>query len=236
MKRSRLSVRVTVVILAVVTAACGSESVATAPSTPAAPTTNAPAPSGPAVTLTGRVTEVSGAGLSASVGANPLRPTPSWHGPPRGTQADAGGQYRFTTLPLHPGTVYVRAWKEGYVQQCATAVTLHADTTVDLTLTPFTNALVSGLPTASHLRHVSGVVYERTGIGRRPLAGVWVGWEPIMDTVVADTRTDAQGRYRLCGIPRDRIDSLFAVRIGTNRPAMSAVDAGGDAVIDFELP
>jgi hypothetical protein len=57
-----------------------------------------------------------------------------------------------------------------------------------------------------------------------------------MDTVVADTRTDAQGRYRLCGLPRERIDSVFAVRIGTYRPVMASVEAGGDAVIDFELP
>lgn len=59
-----------------------------------------------------------------------------------------------------------------------------------------------------------------------------------MDTVVADTFTDAQGRYRICGISRDRITGLFAVRIvrGPGRPAYAEVEAGGDAVVDFELP
>jgi Carboxypeptidase regulatory-like domain len=229
----RATVRTTIMLLAVVTAGCGGDSVS---SSPTAPTTIAPVATGPSVMLTGRVTDASGAGLSASVGANPLRWTQPWTGPPRSTLADATGLYRFVLLPQHPGTVYVRAWKEGFVQQCAQAVTLHTDTSIDITIVPFTNALTSGLPTAPHLRHVSGVVYEKTGIGRRPLAGVWVGWEPIMDTVVADTRTDAQGRYRLCGLPRERIDSVFAVRIGTYRPVMASVEAGGDAVIDFELP
>ena len=38
---------------------------------------------------------------------------------------------------------------------------------------------------------------------RRPVAGVWVGRAPMMDTVVAETFTDAQGRYRICGLPRE---------------------------------
>jgi len=71
---------------------------------------------------------------------------------------------------------------------------------------------------------------------RLPFASVWVGWEPMMDTVIADTVTDSQGRYRLCGLPRDRVDALFAVRQGTSAPVSATAAAGGDAVVDFELP
>lgn len=221
--------------ITLLTSGCDSKSVTQSVAIPTAPTPTAPAPSGPTVTLTGTVTEVSGPVLSASVGAYPLRWTNVWSGSPRSTLTDAAGQYRFASLPEHPDAVYVRAWKDGYVQQCAAAVTLQADTSLNLTVTSYANALTAGLPTAPNLRHVSGVVYETTANGRRPVAGVWVGWEPIMDTVVADTRTDSQGRYRLCGLPKNRIDSLFAVRTGTNRPISMAAEAGGDMVIDFEL-
>jgi hypothetical protein len=130
----------------------------------------------------------------------------------------------------------VRAYKEGYVQQCAAAVTLQHDSSINLTLTTFANARITNLPVSPQLRQISGVVYEGTGPGRRPLASAWVGWEPIFDTVVADTRTDAQGRYRLCGLPRSRIDGLFAVRAGTYQPGYSVVEATDDTVVDFELP
>ena len=63
-----------------------------------------------------------------------------------------------------------------------------------------------------------------------------MGWEMSMDTVVADTVTDSQGRYRLCGLPRDRISGLYAVRVGTFAPVYTEVAAGGDAVVDFEVP
>ena len=57
-----------------------------------------------------------------------------------------------------------------------------------------------------------------------------------MDTVVADTRTDAQGRYRLCGLSTTRIIGLFAVRPGSNQPAYVTAEANGDTTLDFELP
>jgi hypothetical protein len=224
-----------VAFVALLTSGCDGKSSALPLVIPTVPTPIPPTPSGPTVTLTGTVTEASGSGVSASVGAAPLRWTNAWSGSPRSSQADASGQYRFSTLPEHPDSVYVRAWKDGYVQQCAAAVTLQADATLDLTLTSFANVLITGLPTAPNLRHVGGTVYAMAEDGRRPLAGVWVGWEPIMDTVVADTRTDAQGRYRLCGLPRERIGGLFAVKPGTNRPVPFSLEAGGDAVVDVEL-
>jgi hypothetical protein len=181
------------------------------------------------------VIEAGGSGLVASVAASPLRFTNPWSGAPRSIHADTAGQYRLS-LPAHADTVYVRAWKNGYVQQCAAAVTLQADASVNLTLATYANARTTGLPTSPDLRHVSGVVYEMTAGGRRPVADAWVGWEPIMDTVVADTRTDAQGRYRLCELPQDRIDGLFAVRVGSNRPVFVSVEAGADAVMDLDLP
>jgi hypothetical protein len=236
MKRTPTSVRAVAVSLALISGGCSGESVMSSSPIRTAPASNAPPPTGPTVTLTGTVIDPSGSGVTAWVGASPLRWTSVWSGPPRSTQADASGQYRFAALPQHPDAVYVRASKDGYVQQCASTVTLQADTSVSLTIAPFANARIEGLPTSPQFRHISGVVYEGTGIARRPLAGAWVGWEPIMDTVVADTRTDAQGRYRLCGLPKSRIEGVFAVRAGTYRPAYVVAEASDDVVIDFELP
>jgi hypothetical protein len=215
-------------------AACDRQPVTSVIPTPI-PQPMAPAPSGPSVTLTGTVSDTSAAPVIASVGAYPLRWANAWSGPPRTTQTDAAGHFRFAALPQHPDVVYVRAWKDGYVQQCATAVTLHNDASLSLTVTPYASVVTTGLATVAGLRQVGGTVFERRNGERRPAAGVWVGWEPILDTVVADTRTDAEGRYKLCGLPRDRID-LFAVRVGTNRPVYLPAEAGSDAVIDFEVP
>jgi hypothetical protein len=40
--------------------------------------------------------------------------------------------------------------------------------------------------------------------------------------------TDDQDRRRLCGLPSDRIESLFAVSSGTYRAVCANVGAGGD--------
>jgi hypothetical protein len=115
-------------------------------------------------------------------------------------------------------------------------VTLEADVTVDVTITPFANVVTSGLPTAPNMRHISGVVYELTDNGTQPVSNAWVGWDIFLDTVVAETRTDAEGRYRLCGMPTIKVEGLFAVRANSNRPVYHSVAAGADAVVDFEMP
>ena len=223
------------VTLVVITLACGGESSAPAVTIPTAPTPAAP--TFPTVTLTGKVIErVSGAPASgASVGVGSAQGSAPWTGSPGSARADGGGRYELT-VPEDPGPAYVKASKVGYVQQCAVSVTLRADVNVDLTITPFADVVTNGLPTAPNLRHISGVVYELTDNGRQPLSNAWVGWDALLDAVVAETRTDAQGRYRLCGIPMGKIDGLFAVRVNPSRPVYLSVGPGADAVVDFELP
>ena len=221
---------------AVIALGCGAESRTPSVAMPTAPSPT-PAASAPTVTLTGRVSErVSGGPASgATVTAGPILWSAPWSGPPRWVHVDAAGRYQLTA-PQDPGVAYVKAWKDGYVQQCAVSVTLQGDVSLDLSITAFGDVLTSGLPTAPNARHISGVVYEVSGDGRRPLPNAWVGWEGILDGVFADTRTDAQGRYRLCGMPTGRVDALFAVRLNSNRPVYLSVEPGSDAVVDFEVP
>ena len=176
-----------------------------------------------------------GPAAGALVGVGSAQGTGAWVGAPGSARVDGQGRYQLN-MREDPGPVYVKASKVGYVQQCAVSVTLRTDVNVDLTITPFADVLTSGLPTAPNRRHLSGVVYELTGKGRQPLSNVWVGWDALLDAVVAETRTDAQGRYRLCGIPTGKIDGLFAVRVNSNSPVYLSVGPGADAVVDFELP
>ena len=234
--RSKTQSGLAVVSLAIVVCGCGGDSFSRLSPISTTPTPTPSVPTGPTVTLTGQVSVAAGDAGNVSVSVYPLKMSPAWSGPwGRSSQADASGRYRITNVPEHHDTAYVTAWKNGFVQQCATAVTLATDTSADMTITARANALISGLPRAPNTRHVSGTVYEMRDNERRPVAGVWVGWEPIMDTVIADTFTDAQGRYSICGLPRERLE-VFAVRLGSFRPVSMNVEAGGDAVIDFELP
>ena len=223
------------VMLAVITPACGSESSAPAVTIPTAPTPVAPTFA--TVTLTGTVSEHASGGPAsgALVGVGSVQGTAPWVGAPGSARVDGQGRYQLK-MREDPGPAYVKASKVGYVQQCAVSVTLLADVNVDLTITPFADVLTSGLPTAPNRRHISGVVYELTDSGRQPLSNAWVGWDALFDAVVAETRTDAQGRYRLCGMPTGKIDGLFANRVNSNRPVYLSVGPGADAVVDFELP
>ena len=69
--------------------------------------------------------------------------------------------------------------------------------------------------------------------GRQPVSNVWVGWEAAMDGLVAETRTDAAGHYRLCGLPPEQITLLAAPAYGNVFSA--SVDPGSDAIVDFEI-
>jgi len=207
-------------LLAMMTAGCGGQSVNSSPISPTAATPVAPVPTGPTVTLTGTVTDESGAGLSARVGASPLRWTVIWTGPPRSAEADAAGQYRLAALPEHPDTVYVRAWKDGYVQQCATAVTLQSDTSVNLSVTTYANARVTGLPASPGLRHISGVVYQGTGVPRDDLLRAcgsggnrsWIPWSLTRGLTRRDAIACADCR------PRASSASSQSGRVRTNLP------------------
>ena len=223
------------VTLAVITLACGSESSAPAATVPTAPTPIAPTFS--TVTLAGTVVERASGGPAsgASVGVGSAQGTAPWTASPGSARVDGEGRYQLKVRE-DPGPAYVKAWKVGYVQQCAVSVTLQADVNVDLTITPFADVVTSGLPTAPNVRHISGVVYELTDHRRQPLSNAWVGWDAFLDAVVAETRTDAHGRYRLCGMPMGKIDGLFAVRVTPSGPVYLSVGPGTDAVVDFELP
>ena len=77
-------------------------------------------------------------------------------------------------------------------------------------------------------------MFEITSNGRQPVRNVWVGWEAAgLDDLMAETRTDTAGHYRLCGLPRERITLSAAPAYGNGFSA--SVDPGSDAIVDIEI-
>src|SRR5262249_42081182 len=146
---------------------------------------------------------------------------------------DAAGHYRISGLPDSFALLY--ASKAGYLQPCAATVTLGADSSLDIALV--SAASLSGAsasaPMAAVSPTLSGVVFESTPEGRRPVEGVDIemDWEP--DLLTATTRSDAAGRYLLCSLPTGYIG------VSAFKPAYEttgvAVQFNGDTVLDLEI-
>ena len=232
--------------LLLVMSACGEEprSLPTAPTVPTVPST----PVGPTFTLSGVITErfsgrpVQGAGVW--VWPFTFAQVRGW--PPVGmrmTPSDDAGRYTISGLPSL-GPVWVstaQTWGDAfsapYVHQCVTTVTVEGDATLDVTVSSTTDLVAlnaSTGPTPPDSRIVSGTVFEITANGRQPVRNVWVGWEAsVMDDIMAETRTDAAGHYRVCGLPRERITISAAPAYGN--VFYASVDPGSDAIVDIEI-
>jgi hypothetical protein len=230
--------------LLLVMSACGEAP----PPPPTAPTIVPSSPVAPTFTLSGVITErFSGRpvqGATVWVWPFTFGQLPRW--PPAGmreTPSDSAGRYAISGLPSL-GPVWVstaQTWgnvfSAPYVHQCVTSVTIEGDATLDMTISSTTDLVAlnaSAGPTSPNSRIVSGTVFAITENGRRPASNVWVGWEAsVMDGTVAETRTDAAGHYRVCGLPREQI-TLFAAPAYGN-VVYASVDAGSDAIVDIEI-
>lgn len=240
----QLSGRVSVVVcLALLLTACGSNEPLTSAS-PVAPTPLAPtapvAPVVPNVTLSGVVTENGrpiesayvevqwscGGGCSAAIGEI----------------TDAAGRYVVARPPNATGlpdgaTVWVTAHKDGFVQQCAATAVMRAGVSLDLPLTSIASLPTSQPRSGAGSRTVSGTVFESTPAGRRPVADAAVSAYSealYYAEAVAYTRSDAAGRYWLCGLSEGRIPYLAAEKEGYNSNA-SPVGPGTDTIVDIQL-
>ena len=81
-------------------------------------------------------------------------------------------------------------------------------------------------------------MFEIASKGRQPVRNVLVGWTApaaagLDDFFMAETRTDAAGHYRVCGLPRERI-TLSAIP-AFRQVFYASVDPGSDAIVDIEI-
>ncbi|MEJ7759266.1 MAG: carboxypeptidase-like regulatory domain-containing protein [Gemmatimonadaceae bacterium] len=112
-------------------------------------------------------------------------------------QSDTAGRYLFPLLPN--ALVVLQTYGGGYDQPCASIVELSTSSlTVDLEVVAQGEPIFETAPAQPAL---TGVVYETTAEGRRPLSGARVYFEFLNDEIAATTTTDALGRYSLCRLP-----------------------------------
>ena len=238
---------VVVLLLAGMAVGCGGSTV-TSPTAPASipPLPASPFPPGATSgsnSVAGVITEttregprpVAGVSVSAWVDLGRYGYSYMWANGPRAT--DAGGRYQLGNLP-DAANVRLQIWKEGYVQQCA-APTLRPSGPSTLDLRLVSKALLSADPASvpappQAFRNISGVVYENTADGKRPVPGAPVDFEPIEDFPAAITYSDAQGKYLLCGLPDDAAAQLSA-SMTTARVAYVSVPPH-QTTMDIEIP
>jgi len=239
--------RVVVLLLAGVAVGCGGSAV-TSPTAPASipPLTGSPFPpgttSGPN-SVAGFITEmtsqgprpVSGVSVSAWVDLGRLAYSYMWANGARAS--DTAGRYELGNLP-DGASVTVQIWKTDYVQQCAAPTfTASGPSTLDLRLVSkaSVSADLATVPApAQGFRNVSGVVYETTADGKRPVPGAPVDFEPFEDFPAAITYSDAQGRYLLCGLP-DGAAAKLSASMTTARVAYVNVPPH-HTTMDIEIP
>jgi len=227
--------------LALFTAACGGDR-ATSPS-------GQRAAQNPVVPT---ITTYALSGIVRDTSSDPARPLPDrnveiWihhvnndSGDARGTKTDSQGRYSLAGVP---GDSFVVAYAgaSGYDQPCAATLTLRGDDVINLDLVNIAGGSGSsvGRSTAAVSPTLSGVVFETTAEGRRPIADahVFFYWR-INALITATTRTDATGHYWLCRIPA-AINEIEVSKPGYGVAGVTRIwpvnTTKDDAVLDIEL-
>jgi hypothetical protein len=141
---------------------------------------------------------------------------------------DADGRYQFSNVPN--GQVFLFGGAPHAYQPCVAIATVSgANGEKDIELV---DSAVTRPVTAADSPILSGIVYRSTDAGRQPVAGAAIEFE-YSGPIVAQTITDAQGRYSLCGLPTGR--GGLDVWLNGFAVAGSVVYISGDQVLDFDL-
>ena len=121
----------------------------------------------------------------------------------RDVMTDGNGRYS-AEVPAN-SRVFATVW--GRLQPCVASVTVDKDATLDLQLFPAGTPVSLSSPAGPT---ISGVVYEKTPNGRRPLRGATAWLDISVEAYVANTVTDDVGRFVLCGVTSQVRMDVFA--------------------------
>jgi len=227
------------VCLALLVTACGRNEpvVPASPVGPTAPT----APTVPTLTLVGAVSEggqpIDNAAVQVYGSQSCSSGCSSRQFNGGSGMTDAAGRYSIVVRRPEEAaaTVWAVARKNGYVQQCVASATMQADASLDVRLTSLANLSATRPQSGPGSRTISGAVFEATATSRAPIEGASVGWEGLLDTVLAETRSDAAGHYLLCGLPLEQFPGLFALKQGYSGVSYVTVGPGSNANVDIEI-
>src|SRR5437588_4815498 len=167
--------------------------------------TPSPPPPPSAFSVSGIVYESTASGRRslAGVGIDVSLEYQSW--PPR-TTSDAQGHYQVSgSYVASNGGFKVRGELPGYSQPCRAPITPTQNGTVDIYMVSNVLLSTTGAPSSMPSRPptVTGLIFEQTPQGRRPIGGATVigdftagdGWAPSATTI-----SDVAGHYMLCGV------------------------------------
>jgi len=139
-------------------------------------------------------------------------------------------------IPIPSDTIRVDVQGPRF-QPCATTVIPTGSDIADVHSVPDASLLNSRLPASVPVLpgRLSGTVYEQTPAGRRPLANAWVTLDSVwgLGWIAADTVSDADGRYLLCGVQHG--PSLSVVAGLNGYEVYYSGDLGGSALHDIEM-
>ncbi len=141
----------------------------------------------------------------------------------------------FTVSGLPDSRVSVMAWKSGFVQPCAVTIDLRSSLALQVEVTSLStlDSLDPPRPQSAHGTSLTGMVFETVDGGKYPIAGAEFWAEEYDDRALATTRSDLQGRYFLCNLPR-RV-ALYVSKPGNSLALITAIDASQSPTLDIEL-
>lgn len=127
------------------------------------------------------------------------------------------------------------AFKDGFVQPCASRPTVTGDMEVRIETLPVSafNVLHAPRPQTSVEPSITGVIFENTGGGRSPLHDVHVWAENQWEIPIARTRTDLSGGLFLCNLPDNT--HLHFTKDGYEPVRFGPIDATQPIVLEIEL-
>jgi hypothetical protein len=122
------------------------------------------------------------------------------------------------------------------LQPCLAAARVENDTTIDAQVFPIGTSTTPP-PAAGPM--ITGVVYETTPQGRKPLQGVWA-WLQVGATDswwIASTQTDEAGRFFFCRVnaPVQMIVSSFDEMAAGGSESAFAIPGTRDMFFEIEL-
>ena len=141
---------------------------------------------------------------------------------------DHNGRY---TAQVPRALVFVSGWHPPDQEQpCLATAAVDEDTTIDVQFVPAGRSLT---PPAAASPMITGLVYETTPQGRKPLRGVYVELDAWIDVPVALTQTDDAGRFFLC-----RVNAGVVMSVGApfkHQPWSQSIPGTGDMFFEIEL-
>lgn len=212
-----------------------SEPSVTAPSVPPSPPP--PIPSTPNVFVTGTV---SGDGQALPNVRVEVRLVDGRSHGRVDVRTDASGRYRAEVRNSSSLQVLVTAYHDRYqFQPCAAGFEQSEpgppERSADVRLSS-AEGLAHSTPRVPDRRNISGTIYTLTSTGKEPVPDAYVLWDLTNDDFQASTKTDASGRFTLCGLPVNSTVLLFALRGAYSTYEQGWLSVGPDGGdVDVEL-